>query len=124
MKKSLETRKGNVLSINDLLKDFKAEGELTNGNFPQDVGEKIARLNVDWQIIIRLALALKERPVSEEVLVAEAVREKEEAPVMLETVQQISTNPNVDDFKFESKLDLIQLQHYIWYNVRPSSSSA
>jgi len=105
MKKSLETRKGNVLSINDLLKDFKAEGELTNGNFPQDVGEKIARLNVDWQIIIRLALALKERPVSEEVLIAEAVREREEAPVMFENVQQISTNPSsvIDDFKFECK---------------------
>ena len=105
MKKSLETRKGNVLSINDLLKDFKAEGELASGNFPQAVGEKIGRLNVDWQIIIRLALALKERPVSEEVVVAETVQERQEAPVSFDTLQtsMTFTSTETSEYKFESK---------------------
>ena len=87
MKKSLETRKGNVLSINDLLKDFKAEGELTSGNFPQAVSEKIGQLNVDWQIIIRLALALKERPVEEDMVVAQTVADRHQAPISFDALQ-------------------------------------
>lgn len=93
MKKSLETRKGNVLSINDLLKDFKAEGELTSGNFPQAVGEKIGQLNVDWQIIIRLALALKERPVEEDMVVAHTVADRHQAPISFDALQ--SSNVSV-----------------------------
>lgn len=98
MKESLESRRENVLSINNLLKDFKEEGELTSGVFPQGVSEKIAQLNVDWQIIIRLALALKERPVVEDVVVAEAIQ-THEAPTG-------SLGFNIDDFKLDSfKID-------------------
>lgn len=102
MKKSLETRKGNVLSINDLLKDFKAEGELTSGNFPQTVGEKIAQLNVDWQIIIRLALALKEQPVDEEVLIAQSVPDRHEAPISFD-----SLHAGVEDDTFSLSKDIV-----------------
>ena len=115
MKKSLETRKGNVLSINDLLKDFKAEGELTSGNFPQAVGEKIAQLNVDWQIIIRLALALKERPVEEDMVVAQTVPDRHQAPISFDALQStnlgvtplfkkaVVDDDNSMDFKLECK---------------------
>ena len=37
MKLALETRKTNVESINRLLRDLKDEGELANGQFPEDV---------------------------------------------------------------------------------------
>lgn len=63
MKQALETRKPNVESINRLLMEFKAEGELVSGRFPRDVGEKIARLNQDWQVIIKLATLLRDKPV-------------------------------------------------------------
>ncbi|XP_057306952.1 utrophin-like isoform X3 [Hydractinia symbiolongicarpus] len=85
IKLALETRKANVESINRLLTEFKAEGELASGQFPSDVAAKIARLNADWQVIIRLAIALKDRPVSEEMVVAESLQERESAAPMFES---------------------------------------
>ena len=76
MKLALETRKSNVEAINNLLNDIKAEGELANGQFPADVGEKIARLNADWQVIIGLAISLK-TPINEEYIIMESVHMEE-----------------------------------------------
>ena len=97
MKRALETRKTNVESINKLLTEFKAEGELTSGHFPQDVGEKIARLNIDWQVIIRLAIALKERPISEEMVIPEFMQIAESGNMndMFTTHEQFKVNGRV-----------------------------
>lgn len=92
---ALETRKANVESINRLLTEFKAEGELASGQFPPDVAAKIARLNADWQVIIRLAIVLKDRPVSEEMVVAESLQERESAAPMFESAN--------DDFSMDGE---------------------
>ena len=94
MKLALETRKANVESINRLLMEYKAEGELTSGQFPQDVGDKIARLNADWQVIIRLAIALKERPIAEDMVVAESVQQSESSAGL---------DLSADDFNLDGK---------------------
>ena len=81
MKLALETRKSNVEAINALLLEIKEEGELTanGGHFPADVGEKISRLNADWQVIIELAINLKTPQVE--------VKEVEEEYIVNETLQ-------------------------------------
>lgn len=67
IKLALDTRKSNVEAINNLLTEIKVEDELTDGQFPADVGEKVLRLNTDWQIIIELSISLKQTELREEV---------------------------------------------------------
>ena len=73
--------------------EFKAEGELSSGQFPQDVGEKIARVNADWQVIIRLAVALRDLPINEEMVIAEVMQTEETSVTMFEST----------DIKFHSE---------------------
>ena len=83
MKQALETRKANVEAINNLLSEFRSEGDLTTTDFPTEVRDKIERLNVDWRFIIQYAARLKERaPISEDVIVAEMYQREESAPIM------------------------------------------
>ena len=103
MKLALETRKANVESINELLMEFKAEGELTSGQFPQDVGEKIMRLNADWKVIIWLAIALKEQPISEEIVVIETMQESESSMFEMSPDDFKLFEMSPDDFKLDGK---------------------
>ena len=80
MREALDTRKTNVEAINRLLSEFRGEGDLTTTTFPKEVRDKIERLNRDWQIIIRMASKLRDKPVIEENVIVAEEFQRESAP--------------------------------------------
>ena len=82
-KASIKARHINIETINCLIEEYKAHDQ-SSSHFPQDISDKVRRLNDDWQVILTLSSSLEDQTISEEILIEELVKESESAVTMFD----------------------------------------
>nr|XP_012563309.1 unnamed protein product [Hydra vulgaris] len=73
--KSIRDRQVNVDTINCSVEEYKTYQ--STSRFPQDIIDKMKRLNEDWKVISTLAVHSIDQTVNEEVLIEELLKENE-----------------------------------------------
>ncbi|XP_065653209.1 utrophin-like isoform X2 [Hydra vulgaris] len=89
--KSIRDRQVNVDTINCSVEEYKTYQ--STSRFPQDVIDKMKRLNEDWKVISTLATHSTDQTVNEEVLIEELLKENEAVITFdSEVLQEDKTN--------------------------------